>query len=327
LEPTTKKKFFFRTNANSEIGFGHLVRCLSLNEILREKIFAIYCHKDIPDQFINQIHQLGSVDLQIQNEFDWINQLTSKDIVVIDLYNYSDDFVLLINQIGALIVRIDDLITPPLRGDILINHAPNLDSAYYDGVFNGDKYLGVEYLLLRPCFTDGCVSKRYDKINRLFISLGGAFKEIEIITLIQGFLTFNLNLNINLLVGSPILNDQLNSLCQKYLINVKYNLNGLEVCKLLDESDLAIVPSSTLSLEAYARNLPVVAIKNANNQKYIFNGLSNEHGVLCFEQEDCDSLDFVTHIFDWYYKGRFEIQRNITSGKIREIFNKIIDEK
>ncbi len=321
------KNFFFRTNANSEIGYGHLVRCISLNEILIEKIFATYCHTDIPDQFINQIHQLGSIDFQIQNEFDWINLLTSKDIVVIDLYNYSDDFVLLIQQIGALIVRIDDLITPPLRGSLLINHAPNLDSAYYDGVFNGDKYLGVEYLLLRPCFTSGCISRRFNEINRIFISMGGAFKEFEIITLLKGFLTFNPNLNIDLLVGSPILNDQLNSLCQEYLINVKYNLNGLEVCKLLDESDLAIVPSSTLSLEAFARNLPVVAIKNADNQKYIFNGLSKEYGVLCFEQEEFDTLDFVPLIFDWYYKGKFEIQRNITSSKILEIFNKIIDEK
>jgi len=99
------------------------------------------------------------------------------------------------------------------------------------------------------------------------------------------------------------------------------------VCQLLDNASLAIVPSSTLSLEAFARNLPVVAIKNAENQKYIFNGLFMEYGILCFEQEECDSIDFVSNIFDWYNKGQFQIQRNIVSSKILEIFKKIIDEK
>ena len=54
-----------------------------------------------------------------------------------------------------------------------------------------------------------------------------------------------------------------------------YDISELEMCKVMDESQIAIVPSSTIAIEAYSRNCLVITGHTINNQikNYFLKGI------------------------------------------------------
>lgn len=169
------KKIFIRADANSEIGYGHIMRCYAIAMMIKDyysiNFFSISIPKNIKQDFINE----GFAVNIISCDSDFYNHLDQDTIVVSDGYNFNVDYQQNISRSGAKHVFIDDLYNQKFIADIVINHAPNISENLYNIPDKSRLALGLDYALLRPKFlTAAKNASARTKSDSVFICFGGA---------------------------------------------------------------------------------------------------------------------------------------------------------
>ena len=96
-----KPKLFIRTDGNSQIGLGHLVRCIALAHMLKEAFDITFVCKEIPTKIEEDIKQNLWVLSKIETEDDFLNIINSKDIVVLDGYQFDTSYQKQIKESGS----------------------------------------------------------------------------------------------------------------------------------------------------------------------------------------------------------------------------------
>lgn len=269
-------KILIRADSSSSIGTGHIMRDL----VLAKRDFR-------DDEIIFAIRDLkGNINQKILNEGFKIEILKSSDIdelialiknksidrVVIDHYdiNYNDEFKIK-EQTGCEIFVLDDLYKRHYC-NILLNHNIYAKAyKYRDKVPSFTKLLcGKRYLLIRDEIKE---AKRYKKKKSLdkkeiFISLGGADSYNLTPYIIKQLANKkNLILNIFTTFANPNLKN-LKRVARRYK-NTHLYIDSPDFAKKLAQSDISIITPSVIANEAYFLEIPVIAIKVANNQKYM----------------------------------------------------------
>lgn len=188
----------FRTDGNSRIGMGHLMRCLTIAEALRKKgevcMFALY-----EDGLRAFVEEKGfSVYVCEENrddparECEALRECLAKagkkaekpEYLVIDSYSVNDFYLRELRQ-WTKVVYMDDLAAFAYPVDVLINYNIYADAVAYETLYReaGEEMpellLGIQYAPLREQFRV-CDAKPDDiragekDAFRVFVSTGGA---------------------------------------------------------------------------------------------------------------------------------------------------------
>ena len=280
-------KIYFRADANSQIGWGHVVRSMALANILcddENSIFeSIFLVQNPSVTLQNQIKEkFELIILQETNDFleeaHFITQkyLQDKSIIVLDHYQIQTKYQRIIKEnSNSKIVCIDDMNSWHFLADIIINHGGNKTEKYSCESYT-KLLVGTEYALLRQPFLKAALKKReIKKIETVFICFGGA--DIDNLTnkAIELALNFDFIKKINVVVTNdfPFL-EELHKLISEYsTINIYQNLDAQKMASLMQNSDLAFAPASSLSLELLATQPFMILGKSADNQATIYQGL------------------------------------------------------
>ena len=151
----------FRCDASAQIGFGHLIRCLALAEVLRDE-------QSLGITFVTRPSEAASRLISQQRHRHWIldenldawDQLEAKvsqdkaDVLVLDVRDgvRPPRLESLQRKTGALLVDIDDPEDKRLVCDLLFYPpVPQLDHMDWAGL-KGTKHAGWDWLLLRKQF-------------------------------------------------------------------------------------------------------------------------------------------------------------------------------
>lgn len=183
-----RRSILFRADGGGTIGFGHLRRCLSLAERLREwGNDCLFVCRAADRSFNALISDAGfpliELPARMVSQPDDAEQtlVMSKvqapfDAVVVDHYGLDHVWEQVVRSAAQRIVAIDDLADRRHVCDILIDVAPG-DPARYDHLVPAGctKLLGPAYALLRPEFGKlrQARSEHGDAIRRILISFGG----------------------------------------------------------------------------------------------------------------------------------------------------------
>ena len=166
-----------RADGCSEIGLGHVVRCISLSHMLKNDFTIHFFALEIPNSIKIKITQNAWNVTVIEEESDFLKRLTEDEIVVLDGYQFDSDYQKEIKNRGSKLVCIDDFQDQYFYADLVINHAPGVIKENYDGEPYTKYLLGPNYALLRPEFLE---SKSPDKqdfskgVKKLFVCFGGS---------------------------------------------------------------------------------------------------------------------------------------------------------
>lgn len=269
----------FRVDSSSAIGLGHLMRCLVLAQQY-PKDTVIFACQDLTGNVNHKITQANyPIQLLKSNDSDELINLIKKlsiAMVVFDHYGIDYQFEKTIKQqTGVKILSIDDIYKPHYC-DILLNHNIYAKNEHYKDLVPDlcEIRCGAKYTLIRDEFKQIKSKKRI--INKenptVFIAMGGADTDNISLTVMKVLLEFdNITINLATTNANPNINILQDFVKQHTNINIYINHNN--IAYLMDNSDFAIIAPSVIMYEVMYLGLPFIAIKTANNQKFIYKNL------------------------------------------------------
>jgi len=281
---------FFITEASSRVGFGHISRCISLNNAFKEK--------DINPRFIvkgdESIEQLiGSNKIYLLNWLENTEKLydliNNADVVIIDSYNYDERIVKMLDENVKLPVFIDDnnILTYP-RG-IVINSSVHAEDIDYLNNPEIDYLLGAQYAMLKDTFWDPPNITLKEEIRTLIVTLGIGDHHNLTPKLIE-FLNEKVpEIKKQIVIGKHFKNIEEIKKVKDETCELIYFPDAKEMKNLMLNSDIAISSGGQTSYELMALNIPSIIIAVVDNQIDSVKKL-NEIGISIYagwwEQED-----------------------------------------
>jgi len=271
-----KNRILFRAEGDSNIGLGHIYRCLSLIDMLKEKFNCFFVIKNINPIVVKIVKQYAEVIL-LDKVTDTLNELSeiidSKDIVVLDGYNFNKTYQKFIKSKGCKLVMIDDYAHNEYLADVIINHGDSSVEKLYRKENYTITHTGLNYLILRKEFLKLAKENRLiKKIDTVYVCFGGADPHNNTIKAIDACIKSSFIKRIIVVTGVAYnhlgINDRIRDNHSVDIIH-KQNISSSEIIELLLQAQVAICPSSTVALEACCSKIALLTGMIVENQKYI----------------------------------------------------------
>lgn len=274
-------KLLFRADGNTEIGLGHVMRCLALADMLKGD-FSI--HFAIVSPTPGLLDLLGNASLSILelpesgHQDAFLDQIESDEIVVLDGYSFDESFQREIRKRAKKLVFIDDITNGQQVADVVINHAGGVAETDYDAEAYTRFCLGPHYALLRPEFLRPGGFGEAPVNGPIFVNMGGADPKNTSLKVLEGIRLADSTLPVHLVLGPFHPNRAAIEAFQNQLPNltVLQNLTAGEMVSELQQCQLAITSCSTIAYEVCAINRPLITVLTADNQARLAQFLAEE---------------------------------------------------
>lgn len=282
-----KRTVSFITTASGKVGLGHLMRSLSLAEML-SSLFAVNFIIDTDnDEVVKMVAEKGyavnkvSAPSSISNIHDVLPYLENTAIVVLDFYTITPELQLALKHYNLKLVCIDDLHETHFYADVVMNVSNSVSSKNYSTEGYTRLLLGTDYVLLRPVFLQSAMqpARKFDQITSVFINMGGADAPNNSLKFLKAIVRINHIKQIHLIIGlvnphRATIIDFISKLDSSIIVSLHSNINSFEMNRLLLDCQLAICPASGISMELCAVGIGMVAGITADNQKDLLKSLT-----------------------------------------------------
>lgn len=265
-----KKSLVFRCDASSTIGFGHVVRCLSLADELQErygcKIFFAMRTDKIGFQYV-QDHGYSVIFPTNPKDFDyesWITEVfhvTNADTLILDVRdNLPRTILKKLKAKKVLIVTIDDPSDRRLDADLAFYPpVPQVNQIDWKG-FKGELYIGWEWVLLREEF----VLKRQRPNNKtpvILITMGGSDPQGMTLFAVKAIEMLSKNVQPIIALGNGFRHhEELAKLLENAQHHHEIRKNVKKIAQLMASVDLAVASFGVTAYELAAIGVPSILL-------------------------------------------------------------------
>lgn len=273
------KKIIFRADGNSEVGLGHLYRIFALIEIFKSVSEYIILTKTetttsaIPNDYK---YEFIPGNISIIDEPLWISQHYPSDIylIIVDGYHFNSEYQKALKGFDYKLIYIDDQIKDKMYADIVINHALSLKPSFYNSQPNTKFALGTSYAILRPLFLQAAGRKREIKmLQTAFVCFGGSDPNDLTFKATKALLNVGVFNKINVIIGAAYKHTKIREIeSETKELLIYQNLTEAELIGVMENSDFAIAPSSTIVYELCCIKMPILSGYSVDNQKNIYEG-------------------------------------------------------
>ena len=302
------KQIVFRVDSSTQIGSGHLMRCLTLARELKNKVQIVFVSRDLEGnvnclikRYKYQLIELPRINckddlhcyekwLTVKQEFDakqTIEKIAGMNVTYLVVDNYAIDEIWenKLRPYVKKIMVIDDLANRKHNCDILLDQTFNAEkqNKYNDLVpVNCQLYLGLSYVLLRREFYEQFkqLRKREEKIKNILVFFGGSDdteETLKVLKALQCFYTENIKIVV-ITGNSNIKKDEVKKLCNS-LENVEFYCQVNNMAEFIHQADLAFGAAGCNTWERCFLGVPTVVTVTAENQFEIAREVS-EYGAI-----------------------------------------------
>lgn len=164
----SRRKVVFRVDGYSELGLGHIFRCLTIAYALTEHDVLFVCdgtHRAGIEKL--RAANMKVVELDGYDDFiDWV-EAHEPDIIVHDLLDTEADYMERLSRASARLITFEDLGSGAAKADAVIN-------AIYEGDSSvSDAYMGKDYVCLRDEFLVSPPALFSLDVKRILVTFGG----------------------------------------------------------------------------------------------------------------------------------------------------------
>jgi UDP-2,4-diacetamido-2,4,6-trideoxy-beta-L-altropyranose hydrolase len=257
-------RVLFRADASTEIGTGHVVRCLTLADCLRRRGAEVtFVTEDLPGNIDAQIRSGGfNVQRRVAEDCDWL---------VVDHYALGASYEREQKAFAGKVFVIDDLANRPHDCDLLLdqNLVSNMEARYRPLVPESTRLLvGPDFALLRSEFAAAREHSRpRERLRRILVFFGGSDPTDETSKTLRALRAAELpDVSIEALVGaSNPRRTQVESLARQ-VRNCTVSGPTQQIAALFSAVDLSIGAGGTTTWERCCLGLPALVIAVAANQ-------------------------------------------------------------
>jgi UDP-2,4-diacetamido-2,4,6-trideoxy-beta-L-altropyranose hydrolase len=325
----------FRVDSSSEIGSGHLMRCLTLaDELAKQNHSNSFICRKLEGNLIHLIdYKVFSlaVDKEFQSDdlyLSWLGASQDQDakqtiqvipnnidLLIVDSYALDEIWHKQLKSYAKKIMVIDDLNNREFDCDILLNQNLGIKKSDYLGKvpIGCQLLIGCEYALLRPEFQSlrkRALKKRQktQEIKNILISMGGIDNRNTAYNVLQ---QLNDEFNIVVVLGSSSEYDKIIMDYAKEK-NIEVIINADNMAELMLDADLAIGAGGSTSWERCCLGLPTLLFVISENQRLIAENLE-QLGAIKIVRSLKDDLNMLVSNFD-LWKNMSEKSKAICDG-------------
>jgi len=262
----------FRVDAGNQIGLGHLIRCLSIVQILRRKsIDCLFFIRQTDESIYDHVRKESASVLVLNDDNHFFHYLDKEDFVIMDGYHFDASYEFRVKERIRRLITIDDLLGRHFYADVIINHTPGINAALYNKEDYARVYTGQNYCLLRDAFFTS-VPRQAEAapvvLKEGILCLGGADPGNQTLSILKSLIKTSPAVSLNVVVGSSYRHlESLIELTNRFTqINYYVNLDVHSLIALIQRTDFAVVSASTISLECLYLRIPTYLVKTAENQ-------------------------------------------------------------
>jgi UDP-2,4-diacetamido-2,4,6-trideoxy-beta-L-altropyranose hydrolase len=308
---TADRKIAFRVDASTEIGTGHLMRCLTLASSLKKKgaqtrFTSRYMPKHLRDLIGTRGHDLVCFDdarrtdpVDELSHSGWLGTSQHADALdttrvlsdcvwdwlVVDHYALDKRWETALHGVAMRVMVIDDLADRVHECEVLLDQNFLFDmDVRYDGKVPSHCHLllGPCYALLREEFSKlrASMRMRHGPVYRILVLMGGVDadnqteKAIQAIARLQGR-----SFEVDVVVGMQHpARDKLETMCKRH--GFRYHIQTPNVAALMAAADVAIGAAGSSSWERCCLGLPTICLAQAAHQMAMAEGLEARGAVV-----------------------------------------------
>lgn len=322
-----------RADASSEIGTGHVMRCVVLAEALGENGFdVIFLTRALAGNIDTLIHQKGFRNVTIEavdrsSETDEVVQRVREydaALIVFDHYGIDDQYEQAVKeQTGVKIFSFDDTYTKHYC-DMLLNQNIYADPARYDGLVPEHCKLlcGLEYALLRREFKTVQRRERQPVTQEnahILVTMGGADlpnMTLRVLQALDGMEGFRGAVTVVVGASNPHL-ETIEQFTASASFQCRVIVNADNMSELMMRADMAIAAAGSTTIELMSMQVPTFVVVLAENQKLIAETIQTQgFGVSLGSVDTFNAVDMQTKITDFFTAP---IYQKTVSDKLREL--------
>lgn len=187
----------FRVDGGGEVGMGHIYRCLTLADEVRNRLNCevTFLSDSAYEGGVKKIEEHGFevVPYETERVAEAIHSL-DPDIVILDVLDTKAEDIRALHDASAAIINLEDLGGGLEQADFVVN-------ALYEYVGDGANQLfGADYLILRDEFVDKGFTVR-STVENVLLTFGGSDPQNFSTALVQGLLSRELPYEYRLILG------------------------------------------------------------------------------------------------------------------------------
>ena len=298
-----------RVDASYEIGAGHVMRCVTLANSLRENGTDVYFvsrsylgnlnHYIAENGFMVRCLHLPEACneedglnvyqrwLSVSQDYDAEETIKAIDdlnvgLLVIDHYALDKEWEVKVGEHVNKIMVIDDMLNRPHCCDFLLNQNYGYSDNDYVSMVSPDtiKLLGPKYALLRPSFVEARnkkKSRKFGSINKVFVSFGGADPDNMTGLVLDAFNNVSIkDISVDVVIGEQNQHKDTIRACINERSNAQLYVQVDNIADLMAASDLAFGAGGITTWERMSVGLPSITVTVADNQVLLSKALDKD---------------------------------------------------
>jgi UDP-2,4-diacetamido-2,4,6-trideoxy-beta-L-altropyranose hydrolase len=265
--------FIILTEFGPKIGFGHLSRCISLYDEIKNQNYNVKIILNGKYQEKEFTKNRNIVNYNWIDKNFIIKNINSNNYCIVDSYLATNNILETISKAAKKVLFLDDGNRLDYPKGIVVN--PSFDIGKVKYLFNEEcEYVwGSKYIILRYPFSDIKVRKTNVTIRKVLITFGGTENRKLIIAIVKLLYNINNKYLFEVVSGMTSLN-----LCDFDIkmhdnLVIYDNIDEYKMKNLMLNADLAISSAGQTIYELISCNTPFIPIQTAENQDNNINSL------------------------------------------------------
>lgn len=319
--------FAFRVDASIHMGSGHVARCATLADYLRQcggnstficrELPGHYCdwltergyavqrlpapssvHHRSPDGLAHAAWLGVPKEQEIREAGEALRQIGHVDWLIVDHYALDAEWERAMRTHVPKIMAIDDLADRSHDADLLLDQNLQPHAGRYNGLLPPScvQLLGPAFALLRPEFSGirAVLEPRNGEVQRVLVFMGGGdIRNVtgKVLDALTGPETAHLAIDIILTRGNPYY-EELQSRCNA-LRNCTLHVQTTDMASLMAKADLMIGGSGSATWERCCLGLPSVLISIAENQRALGQAVSGRRAAIYLGDDEAASVEHL----------------------------------